>query len=96
MCNTTVLIKTQKYLFFALREEPGGKTMAEAIRTDDKDRDDLKASLERYLLMNEKEKDEEIQKAVVRLQKRVQEIIYLLETDLQHDRGPQPGERDPK
>jgi hypothetical protein len=39
------------------------------------------ASLEKYLLMGEKEKDIEIQKAVARLQKRIQEILYLLEMD---------------
>ena len=37
-----------------------------------------RTSLERYLLMNEKEKDAEIEKAVARLQKRIQEILYLL------------------
>ena len=31
--------------------------------------------------MDEKEKDLEIQKAVARLQKRIQEILYLLDTD---------------
>lgn len=55
--------------------------MAEAIKTEDKDKDDRKASLERYLRMNEKEKDEEIQKAVGRLQKRIQKILYLHEAD---------------
>lgn len=38
-------------------------------------------SLEKYLLMDDKEKDIEIQKAVARLQKRIQEILYLLEKD---------------
>ncbi len=38
-------------------------------------------SLEKYLLMDDKEKDVEIQKAVARLQKRIQEILYLLEKD---------------
>jgi hypothetical protein len=38
-------------------------------------------SLEKYLLMGEKEKDIEIQKAVARLQKRIQEILYILEKD---------------
>ncbi len=45
------------------------------------------ARLEKYLLMNEKEKDEEIQKAVVRLQTRIQKILYLLETDVPHTDG---------
>jgi hypothetical protein len=43
--------------------------------------DERGTSLEKYLLMDEKEKDIEIQKAVARLQKRIQEILYLLETD---------------
>jgi hypothetical protein len=38
-------------------------------------------SLEKYLQMDEKEKDVEIQKAVARLQKRIQEILYILEKD---------------
>ena len=49
-------------------------------------RENRGASLEKYLLMNEKEKDVEIQKAVVRLQKRIQEILYLLEKD-RYDTG---------
>ncbi len=38
-------------------------------------------SPEKYLLMDDKEKDVEVQKAVARLQKRIQEILYLLEKD---------------
>ena len=45
------------------------------------------ASLEKYLLMDEKEKDVEIQKAVTRLQKRIQEILYILEKDMPHTGG---------
>lgn len=44
-------------------------------------------SLENYLLMDEKQKDIEIQKAVSRLQKRIQEILYLLEKDMPHAGG---------
>lgn len=44
-------------------------------------------SLEKYLLMGEKEKDVEIQKAVARLQKRIQEILYLLEKDVPNAGG---------
>jgi hypothetical protein len=44
-------------------------------------------SLEKYLLMGEKEKDVEIQKAVARLQKRIQEILYLLEKDVPRTGG---------
>lgn len=38
-------------------------------------------SLEKYLLMSEQEKDAETQKAVARLQKRIQEILYLLKVE---------------
>ena len=48
--------------------------------SDKQNRDDHRTSLEQYLRMNEKEKDAEIQKAVARLQKRIQEILYLLGT----------------
>jgi hypothetical protein len=43
--------------------------------------EDERTSLEKYLLMSEQEKDAEIQRAVTRLQRRLQEILYLLETD---------------
>ena len=43
--------------------------------------EDKRTSLEKYLLMSEQEKDAEIQRAVARLQKRIQEILYLLETE---------------
>ncbi len=56
-----------------------GEPVTEFKNTDN--RNDKKASLEKYLLMNEKEKDIEIQKAVARLQKRIQEILYFLDTD---------------
>ncbi len=36
-------------------------------------------SPEKYVLMNEREKDIEIEKAVARLQKRIQEILYTIE-----------------
>ena len=49
--------------------------------------DDKGTNLEKYLRMNETEKDTEIQKAVVRLQKRIQEILYVLETDSSHAAG---------
>ncbi len=49
--------------------------------SENKHWDEIGTSLEKYLLMNEQEKDVEIQKAVVRLQKRIHEILYLLETD---------------
>jgi hypothetical protein len=54
------------------------------MKADERARNERRTSLERYLLMGEKEKDVEIQKAVARLQKRVQEILYMLETDQQH------------
>lgn len=56
--------------------------MGAVSRSDDKGRND-RSSVERYLLMSEKEKDEEIQKAVLRLQKQIQEILYILEADKQ-------------
>ncbi len=34
---------------------------------------------EKYILMNEREKDMEIEKAVARLQKQIQEILYTIE-----------------
>jgi hypothetical protein len=61
--------------------------------THSKDRDDRRTSLERYLRMDEKQKDTEIQKAVMRLQKRIQEILYMLETEKQHIAGPESGEK---
>lgn len=39
------------------------------------------APLDNYLQMDEKQKDAETQKAVLRLQKRIQEILYLLDVD---------------
>ena len=39
------------------------------------------SSIERYVRMSEREKDLEIQKAVTRLQNRISEILYLLETE---------------
>jgi hypothetical protein len=44
-------------------------------------KEDKTISLEKYLLMTEQEKDAEIQKAVARLQKRIQEILYLLKAE---------------
>jgi hypothetical protein len=44
-------------------------------------KEDKRISLEKYLLMSEQEKDAEIQKGVTRLQKRIQEILYLLEAE---------------
>ena len=61
--------------------------MKTADEKNDKDRREGGTSLEKYLLMDEKEKDVEVQKAVVRLQKRIQEILYLLETDNPHMTG---------
>ncbi len=52
--------------------------------SENKHWDEIGTSLEKYLLMNEQEKDVEIQKAVMRLQKRIHEILYLLETDKPH------------
>lgn len=54
---------------------------------DNMQKDTRATSPEKYLLMDEKEKDAEIQKAVVRLQRRIQEILYLLEKDRPHTDG---------
>jgi hypothetical protein len=43
--------------------------------------EDKRISLDKYLLMSEQEKDAETQKAVARLQKRIQEILYLLKVE---------------
>ncbi len=53
-------------------------------------------NLEKYLRMNEREKDLEIQKAVSRLQKRIQEILYFIETDTSRAAGPEPQKPDDK
>lgn len=58
--------------------------------TEGKHKDKSSASLEKYLLMDEREKDIEVQNAVNRLQKRIQEILYLLETDKPHIPGVKP------
>jgi len=60
----------------------------------DQHRNERGTSLEKYLLMDEKEKDLEIQKAVTRLQKRIQEILYLLETDKPHSVGAETNKRE--
>ncbi len=62
--------------------------------SESKRRDERGASLEKYLLMNEHEKDIEIQKAVTRLQKRIQEILYLLETEKPNARQSEPDKKD--
>ncbi len=43
--------------------------------------DESRTSPEKYLLLDEKEKDIEIQKAVLRINKRIQEILYLIDAD---------------
>lgn len=58
-----------------------------AENMDSKQKDAGRTSPEKYLLMDEKEKDVEIQKAVDRLQRRIQVILYLLETDKPHAAG---------
>lgn len=60
----------------------------------DKNRDDLQKSLEQYLCMNEKEKDAEIQKAIGRLQQRIQEILYLLGPDTEKSVAAHPPHRE--
>ena len=62
----------------------------EAEHTKNMKKEDKRTSLEKYLFMSEQEKDAEIQRAVSRLQKRIQEILYLLETE----KGPAITTRD--
>ncbi len=53
----------------------------EAENAEKMTKEDKRTSLEKYLIMSEQEKDAEIQRAVVRLQKRIQEILFLLENE---------------
>lgn len=39
-------------------------------------------SVEEYLRMNERDKDIAVQRAVIRLQTRIQEILYLMENEM--------------
>jgi len=75
------MVKPSKVRTTASSRVLPGATVDRADDRSDKHRSENGASLERYLLMDEKEKDLEIQKAVARLQKRIQEILYLLDTD---------------
>jgi len=65
-------------------------TAVEAEHTINMKTEEKRTSLEKYLLMSEQEKDAEIQRAVSRLQKRIQEILYLLEAE----KGPAATKRD--
>lgn len=60
----------------------------EKNESGDRDGFDRAASLEQYLQMDETQKDAEIQKAVARLQKRINEILYSLETELYRRQTP--------
>ena len=44
--------------------------------------DDDSPSVEEYLRMNERDKDIAVQRAVIRLQTRIQEILYLMENEM--------------
>jgi hypothetical protein len=44
-------------------------------------------SVEDYLRMDEDEKDVAIQKAVIRLQTRIHEILYLMESEIKAKKG---------
>lgn len=46
-----------------------------------KEKGQERPTIESYMRMSEREKDVEIQKAVTRLQNRISEILYLLETE---------------
>lgn len=47
----------------------------------DKDREKRRPDVEEYVRMNEKEKDLEIHKALIRLQNRIRKILYLMEAE---------------
>jgi hypothetical protein len=52
-----------------------------------KKRHDDSPSIEDYLRMDEEEKDVAIQKAVIRLQTRIHEILYLMESEVKKKKG---------
>jgi hypothetical protein len=52
-----------------------------------KKRRDDSPSVEDYLSMNEDEKDIAIQRAVIRLQTRIHEILYLMESEIKTKKG---------
>lgn len=52
-----------------------------------KKRHDGSPSAEDYLSMDEDEKDVAIQKAVIRLQTRIHEILYLMESEIKTKKG---------
>ncbi len=53
--------------------------MAETGHTDNSEE---RPSAENYIRMNEKEKDLEIQKAVIRLQNRISKILFLMDAEV--------------
>ncbi len=57
-----------------------------------KKRHDDSPSVEEYLCMDEAEKDVAIQKAVIRLQTRIHEILYLMESEIKTKKGPHKKE----
>ena len=74
----SAIIKRRKH---AGRISVTGGTMNRTNNIDVRQKDACRPSLEKYLGMDEKEKDAEIQKSVDRLQRSIQEILYLLATD---------------
>ncbi len=64
-------------------------------RLDKKEKKEKSPSAEEYLRMNEKEKDAEIEKAVIRLQNRIQKILYLMEAEMKQFSEPkQEGKKE--
>jgi hypothetical protein len=53
----------------------------------EKKRHDDSPGVEDYLCMDEEEKDVAIQKAVIRLQTRIHEILYLMESEIKTKKG---------
>ncbi len=68
-------------------------SMGNPENTADRQSEHGTTSMETYLGMNEQEKDIEIQKAVDRLQKRIQAILYALDADSHRTSLPHSGEQ---
>ena len=67
--------------------------MTKIENVDDLRTNDRATSVDKYLRMNEREKDIEIQRAVDRLQKRIQAILYVIDKDPSYTAGMGPEQR---
>ncbi len=61
--------------------------MTKIEHIDNWDKGELHTSVETYLRMSDREKDIEIQKAVDRLQKRIQAILYVIDKEMPSSDG---------